>query len=742
MRQLRFRSLFRCLPALLVALLAAGCATSPELEQSRRLQLEGRHAEALALLERASQAQPADGELRLARLRARELALSHWRVTADDAAAAGRLDEARRGYEQALAIEPNDTRARAGLVSVQQRRQLDEQVAQAEAQAREGRLAEAEAALRAVLLRDAGHGGARRALARLRERQLNADLTPPALKGALTVPVTLELRDTPLRNAFDVLARSAGLNFVFDRDVRADARVSITVRQSPLGDVVRLLLATQQLERKVLNENSLLIYPATPAKLREYQDLTARVFYLANADAKQAQGLLRTLGKIREVHIDEKLNLVAIRDSADAVRLAERLIAAIDIAEPEVMLEVEILEIGRTRARDLGIRFPEEVNLQARLPLPGSVPAGVIDLLDNRLVATVANPALRLGLKSQDTDVNLLANPRIRAKNREKAKILIGEKLPVFTTTTVQNAGVASSVSYLDVGLKLEVEPNVFLEDEVGIKVALEVNSNLERITGPDGSTAFRLGTRTAQTTLRLKDGETQVLAGLIKDEERDTFSKLPGLGDLPVLGRAFGNTARSGDKSEIVLLITPRILRNITPPEASSLLLAAGTEVAAGAPPLLISPTPARSLSIAPAATAGAAAPGAPAARPEAASPEPPAATVAPAGPSLQLRAPPEVSIGRDFVVRVELSGGGDASGGDAVLQFDPSLIGGGSGGRAVVQLTPAGEGRLAGSITLRALAAGSGETRLEVVGGSLRAGDGAQRSVGHGSAVLRIGL
>jgi general secretion pathway protein D len=434
---------------------------------------------------------------------------------------------------------------------------------------REGRLAEAEAALRAVLLRDAGHAGARRALARARERQLNADLTPPALKGALTVPVTLELRDTPLRNAFDVLARSAGLNFVFDRDVRADARVTITVRQSPLGDVVRLLLATQQLERKVLNDNSLLIYPATPAKLREYQDLTARVFYLANADAKQAQGLLRTLGKIREVHVDEKLNLVAIRDSADAVRLAERLIAAIDIAEPEVMLEVEILEIGRTRARDLGIRFPEEIHVQARLPLPGSVPAGVIDLLDNRLVATVANPALRIGLQSQDTDVNLLANPRIRAKNREKAKILIGEKLPVFTTTTVQNAGVASSVSYLDVGLKLEVEPNVFLDDEVGIKVGLEVNSNLERITGPDGSTAFRLGTRTAQTTLRLKDGETQVLAGLIKDEERDTFSKLPGLGELPYIGRAFGNTARRGDKSEIVLLITPRILRNITPPEA-----------------------------------------------------------------------------------------------------------------------------------------------------------------------------
>ncbi|WP_457338002.1 secretin N-terminal domain-containing protein, partial [Rhizobacter sp. P5_C2] len=460
-------------------------------------------------------------------------------------------------------------------------------------------LADAEAVLRRVLAQDPGHAAARKALARLRERQMNAEIASPTLKAALNSNITLELRDTPLRNAFDVISRSAQLNFVFDRDVRPDARVTLTVRNSPVNDVIRLLLLTQQLDRKVLNDNSLLIYPATTAKQRDYQDLTARVFYLTNADAKQAQALLRTLGKTREVHVDEKLNMVAVRDTPDAVRLAERLIESIDIAEPEVMMEVEVLEISRSRAIDLGIQFPTELRVESLLPTSGRVPAGRIEVNHASLAATIANPALRLGLQSQDTNVNLLANPRIRAKNHEKARVLIGEKLPVFTTTAVQNAGVASSVSYLDVGLKLEVEPTVYLDDEVGIKVNLEVTTNLERIQAADGSTAFRLGTRSAQTNLRLRDGQTQVLAGLINDNDRETFSKLPGLGDLPGIGRAFGNTVRNRDKSEIVLLITPRVLRNITPPDAAALMFGAGTEAAAGAPPLLIAATPARSLAL-----------------------------------------------------------------------------------------------------------------------------------------------
>ena len=126
--------------------------------------------------------------------------------------------------------------------------------------------------------------------------------------------------------------------------------------------------------------------------------------------------------------------------------------------------------------------------------------------------------------------------------------------------------GVSSSVSYLETGLKLDVEPNIYLEDEVAIKVQLEVSNILEQL-NVSGTVAYRLGTRNAATTLRLRDGETQVLAGLISSEDRKNFAKLPYAGDLPVLGRLFRSDDIAGTKTEIVLLITPRILRYLARP-------------------------------------------------------------------------------------------------------------------------------------------------------------------------------
>jgi len=183
----------------------------------------------------------------------------------------------------------------------------------------------------------------------------------------------------------------------------------------------------------------------------------------------------------------------------------------------------------------------------------------------------------------------LLANPRIRVINREKAKIHIGDKLPVFTTTSTANVGVAASVSYLDVGLKLEVEPTVHLDENVEMKVGLEVSSIVKEVAGPSSSLAYQIGTRSATTVLRLRDGETQILAGLINDEERSSANRLPGLGDMPLIGRLFSSQSDSHNKTEIVLLITPRVIRNVSPPEASAPAVIAGTEMAVGVAPFLI---------------------------------------------------------------------------------------------------------------------------------------------------------
>ena len=196
---------------------------------------------------------------------------------------------------------------------------------------------------------------------------------------------------------------------------------------------------------------------------------------------------------------------------------------------------------------------------------------------------SITDPAIIVNLQHQDGDTNLLANPRIRVKNREKAKIHIGDKLPVITTTSTANVGISDSVTYLDIGLKLDVEPTIFLEDEVGIKVGLEVSNIVQQITSANGTLTYRLGTRNTATSLRLKNGETQVLAGLLQDEDRSTADKVPGLGSLPVIGKLFGSRRDEHNKTEIILLITPYVMRNIDRPNATVLEFPSGTDSTIG---------------------------------------------------------------------------------------------------------------------------------------------------------------
>jgi len=196
------------------------------------------------------------------------------------------------------------------------------------------------------------------------------------------------------------------------------------------------------------------------------------------------------------------------------------------------------------------------------------------------------NPSLQF--KTTDTDLNLLSNPRIRVKNNEKAKVLVGNKVPVITTNTTANVGTSESVSYVDVGLKLEVEPRVMLDDFVSIKINLEVSSLGEAITLSNNSKVYNIGTRNATTMLRLKHGETQILAGLIQDSERKNADKLPGLGEIPILGRLFSRHIDEKNKTEIVLAITPKVISNVTLPEATFSEYWSGTDTVISDKPLL----------------------------------------------------------------------------------------------------------------------------------------------------------
>mgnify|MGYP000935840013 FL=1 len=604
---------------LTLLLLLGGCATHPAIDESDRLIAQGHTEEGVLRLAQAVQENPDDHQLQGRYLRQRERLLGQLSEAAASEREAGRIDAAEALYQRMLKLDANNQRARNGLTEVAMERGHQAALAEVRVLMAQNDTAAAERILRTLVAENPLNSEAKRLLQEVRRKaQQSEEPLRRALKSPFTAPISLEFHDAEMKTVFEMISRSAGINFVFDKDVKSQTKVTLFVRDTSIDEVVRLILATNQLERKMLNENSVLIYPNTPAKAKEYQELVTRSFYLANAEVKQAQALVKTLVKSKDIFVDEKLNLLVIKDTPEAVRMAERLLESLDIAEPEVMLELEVMEMTRSKLRELGLRYPDRIGygllrnpnivLQPTQGVGGQVvpeagaevAPGVVDLSNaDELTAYVTNPALVLNLRNEAGDGSLLANPRIRVKNRSRAKIHIGDKLPVFTTTSTANVGVSSSVSYLDVGLKLDIEPNVYLDDEVSMKVDLEVSSVVKEVPGPAGSLAYQIGSRTAGTVLRLKNGETQVLAGLISDEERSSANRLPGLGDIPVVGRLFSNQRDSGSKTEIILLITPRVVRNLALPEGATAVNAAGSEAAVGAPALRVNQTGLHGLSL-----------------------------------------------------------------------------------------------------------------------------------------------
>lgn len=561
------------------AVLLAGCGTQYIRDDAQRQIGAGKYEEALLAYDTALQNDPESVILRTGQLAARDTILARLLTAARAARSRGNETQAKEILQRALAIHPNEDRARAMLLEIERDARQKAAVANARELIEKGMRERAMLVIEAALKdtpRNAELLGLQRQL-ELASKQ--SELSVARL--AETRPISLDFRDANLRMVLEALTRNSGINFVLDKDVRQDLRTTIFLRQTRLDDALELLTSTSQLTFKVLDASTVLIYPKTPEKAKEYQDLVIRAFYLSSADVKQTALLLKTMLKIREPFIDEKLNLIMVRETPETIRLAERLIALHDLSEPEVMMEVEVLEIKRSSLTELGIKYPDGFNLTPLAPVGSDgFTLGNLKSL-NRDSIGINLPDVRINLHRDVGDVNILANPKIRARNREKAKILIGDKLPVVTTTgsSNNNSFISESVQYVDVGLKLDVEPNIYLDDEVAIKVGLEVSSLVREIKTAAGSLVYQIGTRTASTVLRLRDGETQLLAGLISNEERMSANRVPGIGDLPLVGRLFSSQRDDGQRTEIVLSITPRIVRNIRRPDLNQAEFWSGTE-------------------------------------------------------------------------------------------------------------------------------------------------------------------
>ena len=590
----------RALAILCIAALG-GCAAYQTYRDGQTRIADGDTEGGLIKLKQAAALDTNNPDYRRAFYTQLESAENGWFRDAEFALGVGAFDTARDSFEKVLRLDPANRRASEGLiradVSERHWRALDA----ATMLARDGNLDAAISKVQQVTSEDPNNRRAVTLMRQLLRQQVDSSGKElgiyPKLKAAYRVPVSLSFTNATLLQVFEALKQASGLNYMLERDVKSDARVTLSVSNKPVEDILRLLLATNGLERRVLDDDTLLIYPNTPAKASEYKEMVVRSFYLNNAEASKVAAVLKTIGKAKDVVVDEKLNMLIVRDSAEVIRVAEKLIASQDLAEPEVVLELEVLEVSSTRLLDLGIQWPSSVSAGV---VGADGVAGQLRLneLRNRssqnVVLNISDPTISAHASSQKSDVNLLANPRVRIRNKQSAKILIGERLPVITTTSTANVGTSDSVSYLDVGLKLEIEPNISLDDDVSMKLALEVSSVIDTIKLASGTQVYTLGTRNTSTTLRVHDGETNILAGLIQREERRANTGIPGLNELPLASKLFGAANDSDLRTEIVLLITPHIVRNLDVPGVGLQEFLSGTDGAIGASPIQLGGTPA----------------------------------------------------------------------------------------------------------------------------------------------------
>lgn len=570
--------------------LLPGCAGYTEWRQGNKLLEKGEVTQGLEQMQRASAENPE--RYRMKFIAERDNQINLLMRKADSARSNAQPDIALAAYQQVLRYDPQHAEALRGVALIAREQRETRELDEARAALAKDDLITGRQILNSLLSEHPGHRQASEMLRQIDTQSMRTTLVFPALNQSLQKPVTLEFKDVDIRSVLSILTQTSGIGFVVDKDVPADARTTIYARDTPVVDALNLILRTSQLEKKVLNDTTMLIYPATDEKKKRYDDLVVRSYYLNSADPQKIQDMLRTIVVPKSMYVDARLKMLVVRDTETVQETISRLLKLYDIANSEVLLEVEVLEVNSNDLLNLGIQFPDTIS--AKMVGPSGIP-GTLTIGDLRHVnrdsfpLSFPDPLAVLNLRQTSGATRTLANPRIRVVNHEKASVMIGDKVPVITSTVNQtSSAITESVNYLDVGLKLEVEPEIHVDNDVSIKVALEVSNLVKEVrSSTTGLLAYQIGTRNANTVLRLHEGETQVLAGLIQNNTQESGTHIPGLGKIPVLGRLFSSNSDSTTRSEIVLLITPHIVRSLAVPDGSEQAFATGTAEQVSSRPL-----------------------------------------------------------------------------------------------------------------------------------------------------------
>jgi general secretion pathway protein D len=512
---------------------------------------------------------------------------------AREAERADDLDRAVVEYTKVLRERPDDRQLRARLDAVKARA-AERHYTRGRRLVGLGEYEEALVELQIAAELTAGNGDIERALrdvrAKLRAKvavtregrteletlvEQTRDLPAPGMElpAGEPLPDRLVFREASARDVFVTLVRLAGINLVFDSTFR-DVPVTIELLNPTLETALAAVTSSTRTFYRVTTPNTVTIIPDTPAKRREYEEEIIRTFYLSNADIKETIDLLRIVVDNRRISPITATNAITIKDTPERIAAAAKVISAIDKARAELVIDVELLEVDRTRLKEYGLQIasPESSGLNgaADVNRDGFTLSDLRNLTQADVFLT-GLPGLYYRLLKTDTNTRTLANPQLRTAEGLSAQARFGERVPIPVTTfaPIATGGVnqqpITSFNYENIGVNIDILPRIHHNDDVSLTLRIEISN----ISGEGFGGLPTFGNRSITTTIRLRDGETNMLAGLIRDEERRVLRGIPGLSDVPVLGRLFAANRTETQETDIILVLTPHIIRVLDLTEA-----------------------------------------------------------------------------------------------------------------------------------------------------------------------------
>jgi general secretion pathway protein D len=529
--------------ALAAALLATAvsCASSGSIRVARNAESSQNYDLAVAEYTKLLRDNPDSKEARLGLERAKLRASQDHFTRARRLSATGKLEDALVEYQLAAELNP-------GNADID--RELQETRSQLRAQ---------------IAVREDG----KTRLESLIAQSLAAPMPGTALPEDAKLPESVVFRDASTRDVYSAIGRFTNISVVFDPTFR-DQPVSVDLRNKTLKEALDLVSTTTRNFWRTTADRAIVVVPDTQAKRREYEEEVYKTFYLSNADIKETIDILRIVVDARRIAAMTATNAITIRDTPERVNAAGKIISALDKARPEVIIDVELLEVNRTHLQEFGLQIaspsttsPIGIDGQATINKQGLTLRNLTNLSTADVLLTNL-PSLYYRLLKNDTATRILANPQLRTTEGIPAQARFGERVPVPVTTfaPIAAGGVQTqpitSFNYEPIGVNIDITPRMHHDDAVSLALKIELSS----ISGTGFGGLPTFGSRAISTVIRLKDGETNMLAGLIRDEERKSFATIPGLGDIPVIGRLFGYNRTETTETDIILTLTPRIVR------------------------------------------------------------------------------------------------------------------------------------------------------------------------------------